>query len=138
MSDSFTSDTCPAQNKAYPLSFLYSLRRSSFQSHFFNKYISISHCSILGNNFISDDHIETCPISHTTFVTRSPLLFSCLLVKVRNHLLTLFSVDLILREVHIAWLIHVFYTIDMLCLYAVNIPLDREPAIGRNLLEYPW
>jgi hypothetical protein len=23
----------------------------------------------------------------------------------------------------------------MLCLYAVNIPLDREPAIGRNLLE---
>ena len=24
----------------------------------------------------------------------------------------------------------------MLCLYAVNIPLDREPAIGINLLEY--
>ena len=23
----------------------------------------------------------------------------------------------------------------MLCLYAVNIPLDREPAIGRNLLD---
>jgi hypothetical protein len=36
------------------------------------------------------------------------------------------------------WLIHVFYSNDMLCLYAVNIPLDREPAIGRNLLEYPW
>jgi hypothetical protein len=28
-------------------------------------------------------------------------------------------------------------TVFMLCLYAVNIPLDREPAIGRNLLEYP-
>jgi hypothetical protein len=26
----------------------------------------------------------------------------------------------------------------MLCLYAVDIPLDREPANGRNLLEYPW
>jgi len=26
----------------------------------------------------------------------------------------------------------------MLCLYAVNIPLDREPAIRRHLLEYPW
>jgi hypothetical protein len=31
----------------------------------------------------------------------------------------------------------ILYTNDMLCLYAVNIPLDREPAIGRNLLEYP-
>jgi hypothetical protein len=52
--------------------------------------------------------------------------------------LTLFSLDLILGQDHITWLIHVFYANDMLCLYAVNIPLDREPAIGRNLLEYPW
>jgi hypothetical protein len=30
---------------------------------------SMSHCSILGNSFKSDDHIGTCPISHTTCVT---------------------------------------------------------------------
>jgi hypothetical protein len=47
---------------------------------------------------------HTQPVLH-----RSPLLVSCLLVKVRSHLLTLFSLDLILGQVHITWLIHVFY-----------------------------
>jgi hypothetical protein len=45
---------------------------------------------------------HTQPVLHS-----SPLLFSCLLVKVRSHLLTLFSLDLILGQVHITWLIHV-------------------------------
>jgi hypothetical protein len=44
------------------------LPKPAFQSHFF-LINSMSHCSILGNSFKSDDHIGTCPISHTTCVT---------------------------------------------------------------------
>jgi hypothetical protein len=84
-------------------------------------------CFIYFPRFLPSD-LHALVRSHTQPVLhRSPLLFSCLLVKVCSHLLTLFSLDLILGQVHITWLIHVFYTNDMLCLYAVNIPLDREP-----------